>query len=661
MTRVAAGFLLAFSLLPVANLLPGGAEDLGYWSRLGDWGLGIALCGGIGVLVWYLTRAKPVDPPAASPASAGGDLGFTLAVALAAWLLYALIARSVFDGRPLLIDEIVHVLQARDYAAGLLSQPVREPREFFSIMHMVDLGDRVYGQYPAGGPAMLVPFVWLGAEWLAGPTAGVVSVLLFATLLRTLEPEASTRFRRGTLLLFAVAPFGAFMFGSHMNHATMLMWALLACVALSRATAEGASPLWGLATGLGLGIAATIRPLDAVAFALPAAAWLLWRARRGGRPLVSLLLSGAGVAAPMLVMFWVNVRTTGHPFRFGYDELWGAGHALGFHQAAWGAVHTPLRGLELISLYLTRLSAYLFETPFPALLLPALGLWRARGLRALDRYLLTVAVLVLVGYWAYWHDGFYLGPRFLFALLPLAVLWSARGVRALAEWFGPESPRWRGAQAALAVGAAYALVTLLTVRAPTYQNGMRSMRLVPEAEAAKAEVSDAVVLVQESWGAQLIVRLWAAGVPRADTELLYRSVDACRLELALSDLEAEGLRGAALLERLLPLAADSARLIPSELSPDFTERYLPGSEYSGRCAERVAEDRAGYLLFAPWRLARDSNVYARWLPGREREVLATFPGRPVYRVRRAGSAVDAPLVWERLRVATAESAPSVAP
>lgn len=659
--RLTALFLLAFSLLPVANLLPGGEEDPAYWARLSDWGLGTLLCVGVGALVWYVTRRRPVSAPPASTDEGTRDLGFQLAVAAMACGLYVAVALGVFNGRPLLIDEIVHVLQARDYAAGVLSQPLREPREFFSIMHVVDLGDRVYGQYPAGGPAMLVPFVWLGREWLAGPVFGAACVLLFAALLAAVEPDATRRFRRGTLLVFAVAPFGVFMFGSHMNHATTLAWVLVACVGLARATRDGASPVWGLITGLGLGIAATIRPLDAVAFALPAAGWLLWRARHGGRALATLLLSGVGVALPMSLMFWVNLQTTGQAFRFGYDELWGAGHALGFHQAAWGPVHTPRRGLELVSLYLTRLSSYLFETPFPALVFPAFGLWRAERLSALDRYLLASGALVLCGYWAYWHDGFYLGPRFVFALLPLVVLWTARGVRSLAQLLGPTTARWRGAQAAIAVGAAYAAVTLATVRVPTYQNGMRSMRIVPEEEAARAGVRDAIVLVQESWGAQLIVRLWAAGVPRSETELLYRSIDACQLETALDSLERAGADGDAVLTRLTPLTADSARLVPSDISPDFTERLLPGSSYAGRCAQRIAEDRSGYLLYAPWRLARDSNIYARWLPGREREVLETFPGRAVYRVRRAGTTVDAALVWDRLRVSPAESDTTATP
>ncbi len=685
-TRLVALFLLIGSLAPIAWLIPGGESDPAYFARLQDWLLGTALCAGIGALVWFVQRSRlrragdlpsgdlPSGGAAASgaptrdtPASAnatdtlgataeGHDAPFVFGIAFGAFALYAVIAQWVFAGRPLLIDEIVYVLQARDYASGSLTHLTRLPREFFAIMHEVDFGARSYGQYPAGGPAMLVPGVWLGAEWLVGPMVGGLSVLAFAWLLPMLAPEWSRTVRRSAVALFALAPFGAFMFGSHMNHATTLLWLLIAMLGLSRAVASDSSPWWGLLTGLGLGVAATIRPLDAAAFALPAGLWLGWRARRGfwGAPMGQWLLSGVGVAIPVAALLVVNAQTTGHPLRFGYDVLWGAGHALGFHEAAWGTVHTPARGVELVSLYLTRVSSYLYETPFPALLLPAIGLWFARPLRAMDRYLLVSAGLVIVGYWAYWHDGFYLGPRFLFALLPVLVVWSMRGVLTMRARLGNGSPAWRGVQGALSAGALYAVVTILAVRAPTYQNGMRSMRLDPAAEAVAAEVSNAVVLVQESWGAQLMVRLWAAGITRSDAELLYRHVDACRLEMALSELELAGVRDAEARARLQPLLADSALVVPSDLSPDFTERMQPGAQYAPKCMARVTEDRGGYLLYAPWRLARDSNVYARWLPGREREVLSRYPGRAVYRVRRGGTAVDAPLVWDRLTATGAQ-------
>ncbi|MBX7117574.1 MAG: hypothetical protein K1X31_01105 [Gemmatimonadaceae bacterium] len=653
-TRLIALAVLALSLLPIAGWLPGGESDVEYAARLLDWTYGLALCGGIGGLAVFLTRARLAaggegtadhDRP---PGSAG--TGFAVGVGLAAAALYALIARTVFSGRPLLIDEIVQVLQARWYAAGHVWVPTPEPREFFSILHLVDLGPRTYSQFPAGGPAMLALGSLVGAEWLVGPVVGFGCVWLFARLLRALEPEASRRWHRGAVALFAVAPFGAFMFGSHMNHATTLLWLLVACVGLAAAAAdETASPWWGLLTGLGLGVAATIRPVDAAAFALPAAGWLLWRARRGGKPMAVLLASGVGVAAPLAALLYVNAQTTGRPLLFGYDLLWGAGHGLGFHRSPWGPVHTPMRGLELVSLYLTRLSVYLFETPFPALLPAAGALWWHRTLRPLDRYLLVSAGLVLTGYWAYWHDGFYLGPRFMVPLLPVLVLWSARWPRALATRFPARPGVRRASTVTLVAGGAYAALSLAMVRVPQYRNGMTSMRADIEAASQAADVHGALVLVKESWGAQLVVRMWARGIARSDAEVLYRNVDACRLELALDSLEAADVRGLGARAVLVPLQSDSARLVKSDRSPDYTERMLPGLAYPPRCEARIREDQAGFSHLAPLRLARDGNVYARWLPGREREIAARFPERAVYLLGRRDASVGAPFTFTRLR------------
>lgn len=654
-TRLIAVVVLALSFLPVAAWLPGGETDPEYLARLSDWAYGLALCTGVGGLVAYIAQVRsrgttgPALPmPPTHPTGSAGR-AFALLVAAGALVLYAVIAQAVFSGRPLLIDEIVQVLQARWYADGRLSVPTPSPKEFHSILHLVDLDERTYSQFPAGGPAMLALGALMRAEWLVGPVSGALSVLLFARLLSRIEPRASRQWHRTSLLIFAVAPFGAFMFGSHMNHATALLWLLVAVVALAGATArDDASPWWGLLCGLGLGIAATIRPVDAAAFALPAAGWLLWRARRGGRPLAALLWSGVGVALPLALLLWVNARTTGRPLLFGYDLLWGAGHGIGFHKSPWGPIHTPLRGLELVSLYLTRLSVYLFETPFPALLPAAAALWWRRSLTPLDRYLLVSAGLVLVGYWAYWHDGFYLGPRFMVPLLPVLVLWSVRVPLVLGERFVAQ--RWLplALRGTIVAGVAYALLSLWMVRIPQYRNGMTSMRVDVAAAARAAGVADALVLVKESWGAQLVVRMWARDVSRSDAEVLYRTVDACRLELALGALERERVRGAEALARLVPLQADSARLVKSDRSPDFTERMLPGLAYAPVCEARIAEDQRGFSHLAPIRLTRDGNVYVRWLPGREREIAAQYPGRAVYVLGRADDGVEAPFVWTRL-------------
>lgn len=351
----------------------------------------------------------------------------------------------------------------------------------------------------------------------------------------------------------------------------------------------------------------------------------------------------------MAALFWVNAQTTGDPFLFGYDLLWGAGHGLGFHQSPWGPQHTPLRGLELVSLNFTRLSVYLFETPFPALLPAAVALWFARPLRAMDRFLFASAGLVVAGYWAYWHDGFYLGPRFMVPLLPVLVLSSARLPLVLRDRLPRTFPAALALRATLAAGAAYALVTIVVVRAPQYRNGMTSMRVDVASAARAAGVQDALVLVKESWGAQLMIRMWAAGISRSDAEVLYRNSDACKLELVLAGIEGDGVRGDAARARLVPLRADSSALVKSTRSPDFTERMLPGYAYAPVCEARLAADATGFSHFAPFRLVRDGNVYARWLPGREEEIMAAFPERSVYLLGRAGTGVEAPPTWTRLR------------
>jgi hypothetical protein len=154
--------------------------------------------------------------------------------------------------------------------------------------------------------------------------------------------------------------------------------------------------------------------------------------------------------------------------------------------------------------------------------------------------------------------------------------------------------------------------------------------------------------VKESWGSQLIVRLWARGVSRSETEILYRTADACRIETVLHELEVLDVTGSAALERLRPLQADSARLVASTRSPDYTERMLPGLSYSPECEASIHRDQQGFSQLAPLRLAEDGNVYARWLPGREAEISAQYPGRAVYLLERESSALGAPFIWRRL-------------
>jgi hypothetical protein len=295
-----------------------------------------------------------------------------------------------------------------------------------------------------------------------------------------------------------------------------------------------------------------------------------------------------------------------------------------------------------------RLSIYLFETPFPALLPAVAGLWSVRRLTSLDRYLLIGACILVLGYWAYWHDGLYLGPRFYFPLLPIAVLWSARTTVGLGRWVDGQPLRRIAVLSAVIFGVVYGAITVVTVRAPQYTNNMQSIRADVSASASAAGVHDALVLVKESWAAQLIARLWAIGVPRSGAERLFRTVDICDLARGVHRLEDTSIRGEQAFQALKGLQQDSAKLIFSPYSPDRYQRIVPGRSYPPECVEGFRTDQDGFAHLAPMRLLRDGNVYVRWFPGREHEIAQYFAGRPVYLLGRTNADFDAPLRWTRL-------------
>ena len=254
----------------------------------------------------------------------------------------------------------------------------------------------------------------------------------------------------------------------------------------------------------------------------------------------------------MGAMMWVNAHTTGKPLLFGYQVLWGRSHDLGFHQAPWGMAHTPARGAELINLYFLRLQTYLFESSVPSLV-PFLGaLYLTRRVDRFDRYMLATAVLLLGLYFAYWHDGFIFGPRFVFPLVPMLALWTARFPALIQERFG-RGFGYRLTWYSIGVGCVLAGTVSIPARVREYAHSFVPMRLDYVAPARTARVDSALIFVRESWGTQLMARMWALGVPRSETELLYGRVDACVLDQHIGALERSAVRDTAALAALTPL------------------------------------------------------------------------------------------------------------
>ncbi len=144
-----------------------------------------------------------------------------------------------------------------------------------------------------------------------------------------------------------------------------------------------------------------------------------------------------------------------------------------------------------------------------------------------------------------------------------------------------------------------------------------------------------------------MLRMWARGLSHADAQMLYRFVDACALERALDSLERSGGRDSIARAVMLPLLADSARVVRSPFSADSTERFLPGAPYGPRCVRRVEEDRAGFTVYLPFLVADGDNViYARDLHARDSVLLSRFPTRAVSLVRPSSDSNGAlPRFW----------------
>jgi hypothetical protein len=574
---------------------------------------------------------------AAHPALAATLLGLT------AFAGYAAIALLVFGGLPLTIDEIVQVMQARIFAAGEVTRPVPQYPEFFGALNVVQVDGRMFGQFPIGGPLLLLPGVLLGATWVTGPVLGACSAVLCWLLMREVEPRPAAAL--GASVLFAAAPFTAFMAGSHMNHVHTLAWLLLAMWCLVRVTrGESRALLPAFACGFALGMAAAVRPVDGAAFALPAAVWLLARGLRHPALFWDVVAAGAGIAIPASAILAFNALTTGDPLLFGYEILWGTSHRLGFHEAPWGAPHTPARGLEIANLMFLRLQTYLFESPVPSLVPVIAALALTPRVQGFDRYLLWCSVLLVIAYFAYFFDGFLLGPRFAYPLLPALTLWTARLPGIVRGRFPRQLGADRFVLLAYATSVLVALSAAIPIRVRQYAGGLTSMRFDYLAPAASRGIEDALILVRESWGAQLMARMWGLGVPRSAAEQFYGNIDACLLEQTLARLERADVTGSTATDTISLLLRDSARVVDSEKSPDMTEKMLPGLEYGDVCQKRIAEDWAGYAFIPPL-LARDerTNVYARELHARDTLLFKLYPSRPVYVLRATSSDLGSPL------------------
>lgn len=596
--------------------------------RLWAWGTGIAI--GVTILAHVLTRdrlpglleragsavmAVPARAFAVGGAAvfAAGALAFTL---------------FVFAGNPRNVDGFAQLFQARMYLAGRLWMPAPAEPASFGTLHMILGPERWYSQYPPGQSLVLAVGLALGAWWALIPLWAAALVLLTRRLGSWVGDAATGRL---AVVLLCLSPFALAVSGSEMSH---LPAAVLGAGAAAAATCTGGKrpALRAAVAGALLGVMSAFRPLDAVAAALPVGLIILLETRAFLRVLSGVVAGGLIGAFPTL---WYNAATTGSWETFGYVALWGPNHSLGFHPVPWGVPLTPARAVGLTALDLHQLNQYLFDFPFPLLMLVGGAVLLARrrvGVRDAVAWAGLLGLMALLFF--YWHRDVFYGPRFLFSALPWIALIVARALQLLVR----EAPARRGlalAPAAVAIGFAVGLVLMAPDRVRAYRESTSTLDLHPDRTARAAGIAHAVVVIPDGWGSRLIARMWAAGVPMRRSTGLYAAIDACTLERALSRAERDSAARATLVPTLDSLAALGRPGTPAGLTEDRALRLRPGP-LPTECADEIAFDRKGFLAFAPFLYLNSATldgpiVWARDLRDGNDALFRRYPGRTFYR------------------------------
>lgn len=547
----------------------------------------------------------------------------------------AAFSRFLFAHNPHLVDTIAQLFQARIFAEGSLTAPAPPGIEFFGGQHLVADRARWFSQYPPGHPALLTLGIWTGVPWLTNAVLATLTVPLVYGSARRLLGDGPAKL---ATLLYSLSPFVLFMGASFMSHVSTGFFLALALYGALRSVEPEEGFRWPLITGLALGLAATIRPLESAAWATLLGLWLLLR---GGVARAALTAMACAVGVVPLLLY--NAATTGHALRFGYTLLWGSGHGLGFHADPWGEPFTPLKSLAMTSLDFQRLNAFLFEWPYPSLLfLVALLALVAVDPASRRRGLSLVTGLLIAApaaYFFYWHRDNFLGPRFLYPSVIPAILLTTAGIVVLDDRAG----RWQGAlRLTILVGALVGITLNLPSSAGVIAGGMPGLKLHPERQLEQTDVAKALVFVKVGWGNRLIARLWSWGVPAAETEQNFRGVDACRLQLALDQADSLAAVGvdssrvrASLRRQLQGWRARDLPLV-SDRWPDRSVRFDTTAALAEPCRAEIATDAEGYTLFGPliWRndpWLRDGVLYARSFDAqRNQRLVRRFSDREIY-------------------------------
>jgi len=271
---------------------------------------------------------------------------------------------GVLSSAPVTDDENVYLFQAQLLASGhLYAEGLPAPiRPAFDNQFIVN-GDRRYGMYFVGHPAIMAVALKLGAiDWVGSVEAALTFLLAVALATRLYGPRTATL----TGILLALSPFFILISATAMSQPTSALFLTLFWYAALRIETAPRSLIWWTAAAGALSIAGLTRPQTAALLALPPVVRLGWlisqrRLRPGwSAPAAFVVILAAGAAT----FLWVNHVTTGSMFLSSYTAYWR------WSGRTWPVPRGPGWALFAISQNLAQLNVWLFGWPLSLVFVP---------------------------------------------------------------------------------------------------------------------------------------------------------------------------------------------------------------------------------------------------------------------------------------------------
>ena len=356
-------------------------------------------------------------------------LAILLGVSAVAGSLY--FAHEILDRLPHTPDSVVYLLQADWLAQGRLTQETSVIQDHLDVPFTYVVAGRWISHYPPGWPLALAAGLRAGTPWAVAPLLGGLYVILIWWLGRQLSGEGVGL---AAATLAVLSPMSRIIFGSYLSHATssILIVVFLGLLLTARRTGNRA---WGVAAGVALGLCLGVRPLVAIAAAVPSGLLLLDDLRRPpsrGRAGVLAAVTAGGIAGAIPALL-SNVAITGNPFAFPYSLARGAMYSVD---------NVPFGLQNLDAILASTVPAlhgwgWMYSRSVLFLAIPLAFAWIPFLLRRASREDLLLAgffvalAAVHLGTQAHGLHGF--GPRYYFDAFVVLFLLTARGFQELAR------------------------------------------------------------------------------------------------------------------------------------------------------------------------------------------------------------------------------------